>query len=305
MLNLLIMLNILKIFYNTSAYDCCIIFLHYEKGMILLKQQTAKNICYDNDLKLEAYSLSGTVQPFPNHIHDYYVAGIVEKGGRLLYCRNKEYLLWRGDALLLSPYDNHGCKQKSNEAFVYKAINIPKDVMNRYVREFDLGCENFCFSENVVSNSEIYNCINLLHNLVMLGGEKFEKEETLLIFISMLFKQYGSKNDNLSRYGEEIEKACRLMQAEYERHIALDELCEITMLSKSTLLRAFTKLKGITPYRYLQSVRVDKAKKLLEQGVSPSETAQRTGFADQSHFTRYFNNFIGVSPSQYKQIFDV
>ncbi len=273
--------------------------------MILLKQQTAKNICYDNDLKLEVYSLSGTVQPFPNHIHDYYVAGIVEEGGRILNCRNKEYLLWRGDVMLLSPYDNHGCKRKSNEAFVYKAINIPKDTMNRYVKEFDSECENFRFSENVISNSEIYDCINLLYNMIMHGAEKFEKEETLLIFISMLFKQYERKNDNLSRYGAEIEKACRLMQAEYERHISLEELCEITLLSKSTLLRSFTKLKGITPYRYLQSVRVDKAKKLLEHGVSPSETAQRTGFADQSHFTRYFNNFIGVSPSQYKQIFDI
>lgn len=48
-----------------------------------------------------------------------------------------------------------------------------------------------------------------------------------------------------------------------------DNLCKCSGLSKSTLLRAFTKSKGVTPYRYLQAVRIDKAKKLLEQGCTP------------------------------------
>lgn len=213
-------------------------------------EENVKNICYDRDLKLEAYSFNGIVQPFPNHIHDYYVAGIVENGGRILNCRNKEYLLWRGDVLLLSPNDNHGCVQKSKETFVYKAVNIPKDVMHKYVKEFAPDCEA--------------------------GGE----------------------------VNEQIEKACRFMKTEYGRQITLDELCSVSMLGKSTLLRYFTKTKGITPYRYLQSVRIDKAKNLLEQGMSTAEAAVAAGFSDQSHFTRYFNHFIGVSPYQYKRIFE-
>ncbi|MGO0916449.1 hypothetical protein ACTPEM_25625, partial [Clostridioides difficile] len=39
--------------------------------------------------------------------------------------------------------------------------------------------------------------------------------------------------------------------------------------NKYSLLRNFTKLKGITPYRYLENIRVNKAKKLLEKGVEP------------------------------------
>lgn len=47
-------------------------------------EENVKNICYDRALKLEAYSFNGIVQPFPNHIHDYYVAGIVEKACRFM-----------------------------------------------------------------------------------------------------------------------------------------------------------------------------------------------------------------------------
>lgn len=267
-------------------------------------KSAVKKIYYDKELKLEAYSLEGTVQSFPNHIHNYYVVGIVEEGGRILNCKNTEYLLWRGDVLLLSPDDNHGCSQKSKEAFIYKAINIPTEIMLSYLKEFNLDSKDFFFSENVIKDTEIYNWISLLHQKIMLGAEKFEKEEMLLMLISMLLERYGKKSDDLKEFNSEIEKACSFMQAEYKNHISLEDLCSVSSLSKSSLLRAFTKFKGITPYRYLQSVRINKAKGLLEKGISPAETAQFLGFADQSHFTRYFSNFIGVSPLQYKGIFE-
>ena len=45
---------------------------------------------------------------------------------------------------------------------------------------------------------------------------------------------------------------------------------------------AFTKSKGVTPYSYLQNIRIGEAKKLLEQGLPPVEAALQTGFSDQS-----------------------
>ena len=45
------------------------------------------------------------------------------------------------------------------------------------------------------------------------------------------------------------------------------------------------------------------AQKLLEQGIAPIEAAAMTGFADQSHFTNYFKDFIGLTPKQYQRIF--
>jgi AraC-like DNA-binding protein len=89
----------------------------------------------------------------------------------------------------------------------------------------------------------------------------------------------------------------------FSEHIYLDQLCRQTNLSKSTLLRTFTKSKGVTPYSYLQNIRIGEAKKLLEQGVPPVEAALQTGFSDQSHFTNYFNRFIGLSPGVYREIF--
>ena len=93
------------------------------------------------------------------------------------------------------------------------------------------------------------------------------------------------------------------MERHYEEKISLEQLCRCAGLSRSTLLRAFTKEKGVTPYGYLENVRIGKAKKLLEQGVPPAEAALRTGFSDQSHFTNYFSRFIGLSPGMCREIF--
>ena len=85
--------------------------------------------------------------------------------------------------------------------------------------------------------------------------------------------------------------------------IYLDQICHLEGLSKSTLLRAFTKSKGVTPYSYLQNIRIGEAKKLLEQGLPPVEAALQTGFSDQSHFTNYFNRYIGLAPGVYRESF--
>ncbi len=100
-----------------------------------------------------------------------------------------------------------------------------------------------------------------------------------------------------------IEKACEYMGEHFTERIYLDQICRHAGLSKSTLLRAFTKEKGVTPYRYLETIRINEAKKLLSEGIPPVEAGVRTGFSDQSHFTNYFNQFIGLAPGAYREIF--
>ena len=85
--------------------------------------------------------------------------------------------------------------------------------------------------------------------------------------------------------------------------VVYDEQLRLAGLSKSTLLRAFTRAKGVTPYCYLENIRVEAARKLLEQGAAPAEAALSAGFSDQSHFTNYFSRFIGLSPGAYRDIF--
>jgi AraC-like DNA-binding protein len=160
------------------------------------------------------------------------------------------------------------------------------------------------FSETVIFDDEVTCYLRPLHELMMKGSDEFGKEENLLLLISLLMKRYGQPFENcIPECRDEVEQACRFMQQQYWERISLDQLCRQTNLSKSTLLRAFTKSKGVTPYSYLENIRIGEAKKLLEQGIPPVEAALQTGFSDQSHFTGLFGRFIGLTPGVYRDIF--
>ena len=259
---------------------------------------------YDDGLRIEAYRFEGIVQPFPNHFHEYYVIGLVEKGERVLSCKNRECAVTKGDVLLFNPGDSHACAQSDDGALDYRGLNITKEVMLDLAEEVTGRRGLPGFSRNVISDEEAACCLGPLHELVMKGSGEFGKEERLLFLISLLIQQYGQPFERcIPECREEIEKACAFMEQHYAERIYLDQICHCAGLSKSTLLRAFAKSKGVTPYSYLENIRIGKAKKLLEQGVPPIEAALQTGFSDQSHFTNYFNRFIGLAPGIYRDIF--
>lgn len=256
---------------------------------------------FDDMLQIEAYRFEGVEQPFPNHFHDYYVIGMIEHGERKMVCRNREYMLSDGDILLLEPSDSHGCIQTKG-TLDYRALNISKYVMGELTREITGESELPHFSKNVIRDKEILLQFKVLHEMIMQGKSELEKEESPLFVISELIRVSGTPFlERISRDSNQIDRACQFMKEHFAEHITLGQLCGYCGMSKSTLLRSFTRAHGITPYRYLQAVRIGKAKALLESGEKPVDVAFQTGFSDQSHFTNSFETFIGLPPTTYKR----
>lgn len=263
-----------------------------------------RRAAYDRELRVEAYRLEGTVQPFPNHFHEYYVIGLVEAGARTLICKNQEYAVKKGDVLLFNPGDSHACAPQDGGPLDYWGLNLSREVLLDWTEEATGRREPLGFSRAVIPGGEIAGCLRSLHALVMDGSQEFRREEYLLRLVSLLTRERGRPpqgRDPACR--EEIEKACAFMEQRYAQRVRLDEIARHAGTSKSTLLRAFPKAKGVTPYGYLENIRVGKARKLLERGVPTAEAALRTGFSDQSHFTRCFSRFIGLSPGAYRELF--
>lgn len=150
-----------------------------------------RTVCYDKNLRLEAYRFEGIVQPFPNHFHDYYVIGFIEAGARCLSCKDKEYTVGQGNILLFNPNDNHSCVQCDGRTFDYRGLNIPKETMLSLAEEIT-GLRTLPgFSENVIINDELNGCLHSLHQMIMDGAKGSEKEEMLLTIISLLIEEYG------------------------------------------------------------------------------------------------------------------
>lgn len=268
-------------------------------------KQEIRTVKYDPELKVEAYHFQGIMQKFPNHFHEYYVIGFIEKGQRFLSCKNKEYIIEPGDLLLFNPHDNHTCEQIDGKTLDYRCINIQPENMSKAIFEIT-GKEHLpYFTPQVVFHSELVAVLRELHQMIIEEEKDFRKEEIYFFLLEQLVEEYTEQQVPADRAEQSMEviAICEFLEEHYMENITLDDLCKLIGLSKYYLLRSFTKQKGISPYSYLETIRIDKAKKMLEQGLPPMEAALQTGFVDQSHFSNFFKKFIGLTPKQYMKIF--
>ncbi len=268
-------------------------------------KQEMRKVKYDTELNIEAYHFQGIMQKFPNHFHEYYVIGFIEKGKRFLSCKNKEYLIEPGDLLLFNPRDNHTCEQIDGKALDYRCINIQPEIMRKMI--FEITGKEYLpyFTSQVVLHSDLVALLCELHLIVMEEERDFRKEEIFLFLLEQLVEEYTEHavTDENTEQSTEVRVTCEFLENHYMENITLDDLCKLTGLSKYHLLRCFTRQKGISPYSYLETIRIGKAKKMLEQGILPIDVALQTGFTDQSHFSNFFKKFIGLTPKQYMNIF--
>lgn len=271
----------------------------------MLQAREERQVYYDEVLEIEAYALRGVVQKFPKHFHGYYVLGFIEGGKRRLWCKGKEYELHAGDFILFNPRDNHCCAPVGAEALEYRAINVPIEVMRRAAREIAERAYTPHFIQTVARQSDLAQALGALWRAIVENAPGMEREEAFFFLIEQVLREYAAPFEELevSRPDGQVQALCKYIEAHFAENITLDALAARTNFGKSYLLRSFTKQVGISPYRYLLTVRLDRAKGLLEEGVVPVEVAQRTGFADQSHFSNFFKECIGLTPKQYQRIF--
>lgn len=82
--------------------------------------------------------------------------------------------------------------------------------------------------------------------------------------------------------------------------LTVPHLAEQFAMSESTLLRQLKRLTGLSPSQYVQAVRLDQARYLLENRVcnTVAEVAARTGYEDARSFSRSFRARFGKLPSE-------
>ena len=99
------------------------------------KKSEKRTAVYDSDLMVEAYQFQGVMQAFPNHFHEHYVIGFIERGRRNLKVRGNCLLLAPGDLLLFNPSENHACEAHDDQPLDYRCINIEPCVLEKAARE--------------------------------------------------------------------------------------------------------------------------------------------------------------------------
>lgn len=97
-------------------------------------------------------------------------------------------------------------------------------------------------------------------------------------------------------------RVTEMLDANLAGDISLQVLADACRLSVRHFTRAFAHTNGVSPYKWVVSRRIERAKELLESSrMSIEDIAHLTSFANQSHFTRTFTQSVGKSPAAWRR----
>lgn len=117
-----------------------------------------------------------------------------------------------------------------------------------------------------------------------------------------VFKQLLSLQDFLPNIDRRISRALEHIENDLSKNHTLNSLASISSLSVSQFKLLFVKHTGKTLSQYLLTLRMEKARALLANTDMPINIiSEHTGYTDQSAFTRRFQSYHGISPSEYKK----
>ncbi|MGD9211430.1 MAG: helix-turn-helix domain-containing protein [Desulfobacteraceae bacterium] len=94
------------------------------------------------------------------------------------------------------------------------------------------------------------------------------------------------------------------IERNFDRTYNYDDLVDRSGMSHRTLVRRFKAATGETPLSYQQNLRIEAAKRLLENGMhSFDEITYKVGYADSSTFRKIFSKHTGLRPADYRKKF--
>jgi transcriptional regulator GlxA family with amidase domain len=97
-----------------------------------------------------------------------------------------------------------------------------------------------------------------------------------------------------------LRRARDLMDREYAQPLDVPAMARTALMSPAHFSRKFRGAYGETPYAYLMTRRIERAKALLRQGMSVTDTCVAVGCTSLGSFSSRFTEIVGETPSRYR-----
>lgn len=146
---------------------------------------------------------------------------------------------------------------------------------------------------------------NLFDNSYSIDIQYGQLEQLLPSYLQELLNktsQYGERRDQIrGKIDTRLIRVNRYIRENYHRPITLQMLAELIHCNPIYLSNTYSKVFNISPLKYLQNIRMEKAQSLLvETGLSIKEIANHLGYISNSQFTDLFKRYFNYTPSEYR-----
>jgi AraC-like DNA-binding protein len=256
---------------------------------------------------LEVLHATYRTHTFPRHVHEEFCIGIIVDGVEAVKYRGATHNAPSGSLVVLQPDEGHSNWAADDMGWSFKVIYPPVSCLQQW-----LGEDNQCstsvpfFVNPVIKDHHLFQELLQFHTLLahFEKGNNLELEIRLLTILQSLVERHAvDKTVNSRKHQPDrqvVEQVKHYLQTHYWQDLTLADLSQLCDRSPFHLVRIFRESVGLPPHAYLTHIRITEAKKRLFRTNSLTQIAIDLGFTDQSHFTKTFKAWVGVTPGQYR-----
>ena len=233
----------------------------------------------------------------PHYIFQYTLSG---KG--IFRYKGVEYELTAGKAFFCNSHDeNMSYFYPPNETQTYEILycclcgdlNLFESIAERYGRVFELSSDDKALKQFLDYRIKSHDIKYIDMNL----SECFMKSSILLNSLIKSKEEIIEKNSTSF-----VDKVIIYIRENIEEKLSIAQLADIFEISASHLSREFKKQTGLNPQKFIDTIRMKHAAKLISSSLlSVKETAYRLHFDNPAHFVRSFKRVHGVTPGSFKR----
>jgi AraC-like DNA-binding protein len=249
--------------------------------------------------RIEAFFAGHAYDP---HRHDTYALGFTLSGVQSFDYRGARADSLAGNAIVLHPDEVHDGRAGAEPGFLYRMLYIEP----RLIAEALAGrAKTLPFvSAAISSDPRLLSALNAALTDLGRPFEPLQRDKIVAQIADALLGLDTSLQEPASFVSSTtaVERARALLDENFRRVVASEELEGITGFDRYTLARHFRAHLGTSPYRYLTMRRLDHAKSAIAANHSLADAAFMSGFADQSHMTRQFKQAFGLTPGHWHAI---
>ncbi|MCO7126881.1 AraC family transcriptional regulator [Sporolactobacillus shoreicorticis] len=256
-------------------------------------------ISYQADLakSIEMKTCANEIHTSRTHFHDEVSIGLIEKGSCRTEINHHAFTLSARTLLVIPSGTVHHCQPIDVKNWCFKMVYIRESWFTK-------------ISDGRICNGSIYsklkpdtfdyilNTFKQLEERLMYG--EMVSSPLIELMDVMDWQEHSSmKQGPKTEISEKIIEIKQYLSKNYLNKITLENLSELAGINKYQLIRRFYSYTGLTPQKYLINLRINAAKKKLQNHEAIIGVAAASRFYDQSHFDKYFKAYTGVSPMRY------
>ncbi|MDL4819450.1 AraC family transcriptional regulator [Actinomadura opuntiae] len=253
------------------------------------------------DRPLEAMHAHFERHVYHRHSHDTYSFGVTEDGYQAFRCRGGAHTSAAGMVIAFNPDDPHDGHAADDLGFTYRIVHIGPELVSEVLADIaGSPAGPPLFDAPVVGDPVLARNLRALHAALLGGAPALRRDELLTATVGAMVNRAASDRLRVGPSSGAAARARRRLEGSYLDDVGADELAEAAGCSRFALYRSFRRAYGMAPSDYQRQLRLRAARRRLARGEPIGDVAAATGFADQSHLTRWFVRCYGMTPGKYR-----